>query len=116
MQQFDIPIMHKTYELFRELHALQTSIPKMERFTLWQHCENTTLQTLEGRIRVGYTPQDARTQQLIAVGINIDLLRVFLRLSVDIKTVPQKKILPLQEKLDEIGRMIGGWIKSTKQK
>lgn len=34
MQQFDVPIIHKTYELYRELHDLQKTIPKVERFTL----------------------------------------------------------------------------------
>lgn len=116
MQQFDIPIIHKTYELFRELHELQKTIPKMERFTLWQSCESTTLQILEGLIRVGYMPQEARVGQLMSVGINIDMLRIFLRLSVDIKAVTQKKSLPLQERLDEIGRMLGGWIKSSRAK
>ncbi|RIL12310.1 MAG: diversity-generating retroelement protein Avd [Proteobacteria bacterium] len=116
MQQFDIPIIHKTYEFYRALHDLQKVIPKMERFTLWQNCENTALQTLAGLLRVGYAPPEKRLEQLASVGINIDMLRVFLRLAVDIKALTPKKCLPLQEKLDEIGRMLGGWIKSLKQK
>ncbi len=116
MQQFDIPIIHKTYELYRELHELQNTIPKMERFTLWVRCEDTTLKILEGLIRVGYLPQETRASKLVTVSAEIDMLRVFLRLCVDVKAITQKKSLPLQEKLDEIGRMLGGWIKSTKQR
>jgi hypothetical protein len=116
MQQFDIPIIHRTYELYRELHDLQKTIPKMERFTLWQRCEDTTLIMLEGLMRVGYIPLEERAAQLVSVGVNVDMLRVFLRLSVEIKAIPQKKALPLQERLDEIGRMLGGWIKTTKQR
>ncbi len=116
MQQFDVPIIHKTYELYRKLHELQSSIPKMERFTLWVRCEDTTLKILEGLIRVGYLPQETRASKLVAVSAEIDMLRVFLRLSVDVKALTQKKSLPLQERLDEIGRMLGGWIKSSRTK
>jgi len=116
MQQFDIPIIHRTYELYRELHDLQKTIPKVERFTLWVRCEDTTLKILEGLIRVGYMHQEARPSQLVGVSAEIDMLRVFLRLSVDIKALTQKKALPLQERLDEIGRMLGGWIKSSRTK
>ena len=116
MQQFDVPIIHKTYELYRELHDLQKTIPKVERFTLWVRCEDTTLKILEGLIRVGYLPQETRAPKLVTISAEIDMLRVFLRLSVDIKALTQKKALPLQERLDEIGRMLGGWIKSSRTK
>lgn len=116
MQQFDVPIIHKTYELYRELHDLQKTIPKVERFTLWVRCEDTTLKILEGLIRVGYLPQETRASKLVTVSAEIDMLRVFLRLAVDVKALTQKKSLPLQERLDEIGRMLGGWIKSSRTK
>jgi len=116
MQQLDIPIIHRTYELYRELHELQKTIPKMERFTLWVRCEDTTLKILEGLIRVGYIPQELRASQLVTVSTEVDLLKVFLRLSVDVKAITQKKSIPIQEKLDEIGRMLGGWLKSLRTK
>lgn len=114
MQQLEIPIIHKTYELYRALHDLQKIISKMERYTLWARCEGTTLEVLEGFIRVGYLPLDQRTPRLLSLAAEIDMLRVFLRLAVDVKALPLKKSIPLQERIDEIGRMLGGWIKSTK--
>jgi len=44
------------------------------------------------------------------------MLRVFLRLTLDVKAINQKKYITLQQALDEIGRMLGGWMKSLKQK
>jgi hypothetical protein len=43
-------------------------------------------------------------------------MRRFDKLSSDAKASSQKKYIALQEALDEIGRMLGGWIKSVKQK
>lgn len=116
MQQLDIPIVHKTYELYRTLHGLHKTIPKMERYTLWQRSENTAIDVLEALLRTGYLPQEKRPDHLIQVSAQVDILRVFLRLSFDIKAINQKKYIALQEALDEIGRMLGGWMKSLKQK
>ena len=44
------------------------------------------------------------------------MLRVFLRLAHDTKTIDQKKHIALQAITDEIGRMLGGWLKSLRPK
>lgn len=116
LQQADIPIIHNTYELYKAFHKLEKTIPKMERFTLWQQAENTLLLVLKGLMRVGYLPQESRFPQLVNVSAEVDMLRVFLRLSFEVKALDQKKYIALQENLDEIGRMLGGWMKSLKQK
>jgi hypothetical protein len=60
MQQLDIPIITKTYELYRALHDLQKGIPKRERYSLWSRIEGTALQMLEGFVHVGYLPLERR--------------------------------------------------------
>ena len=116
MKQFDVPIVHKTYELYRTLHSYQRGITKTQRYTLWQKCENTAITVLEGLIHTGYLPQDRRATQLNRTSVHVDMLRVYLRLALDIKIINQKKFVVLQEQIDEIGRMLGGWIKSLNQK
>jgi len=116
MQQLDIPIIHKTYDLYRAFHELQRTIPKMERFTVWQRCENVCLDIMQGLLSIGYQAPERRADGLVKIAPLVDMLRVFLRLSFDVKAVNQKKYIALQEALDEIGRMLGGWIKSVKQK
>ncbi len=41
-----------------------------------------------------------------------DLLKLLLRLANEIKILDDKKYLSLTEKLQEIGRMLGGWLKT----
>lgn len=116
MQQLDIPIIHKTYDLYRALHELERTIPKMERFTVWQRSQNLCLDILQGLLSIGYQAPERRADGLLRIAPLVDMLRVFLRLSFDVKAVNQKKYIALQEALDEIGRMLGGWIKSARQK
>ena len=47
------------------------------------------------------------------VSADLDMLRVFLRLAFDVKILDQKYVA-IQQALDEIGRMLGGWLKSVR--
>lgn len=41
----------------------------------------------------------------------LDLLKFFLQVAWEIKTLDNKKYITLSERLDEIGKMLGGWLK-----
>lgn len=113
MQQLNLPIVQKTYELYQELHQFQRAIPKADRYTLWQRCENTTLEILEELIRTICLPQVERRQPLFNVSVQVNMLRVFVRLSFEVRAISQKKYFSLEKKIEEIGRMLGGWIKAS---
>ena len=44
----------------------------------------------------------------------LSLLKILIRLSADLKIIDRAKYIKLQEQLQEIGRMLGGWLKSLK--
>lgn len=46
--------------------------------------------------------------------LNIDLLKILIRLCKEVKVLDDKKYLKLQKKLQEIGKMLGGWLKSLR--
>lgn len=48
------------------------------------------------------------------MSIDLNLFRVFIRLMKDTKAIDNKKYTVVQGKVDEIGRMLGGWIRSLK--
>jgi len=45
----------------------------------------------------------------------LNILRVLLRVAKEIRIIDNKKYVNLQMIIDEIGRQIGGWIKSVKK-
>jgi 23S rRNA-intervening sequence protein len=109
----DVPIFHRIYDLYKLLHSYQTRIPKSERYTLWQKCENTTLVLLETLIETGYRKGEDRAQCLYTLSNKLDLLKVLIRLARDTRTIDNPQYLEIQAVLQEIGKMIGGWIKSV---
>jgi len=46
--------------------------------------------------------------------LKLNLFRIFVRLAKEVKAIDGKKYILLQENTDEIGRMLGGWIKSVR--
>lgn len=107
----DIPLFHKTYDLYKILYKYQARIPKSQRYTLWQECENTTLSILKTIIRVGYSQQEARAELLQNLSSQVDLMKVFIRLSKDVGIIDPSQYLELERMLQEIGKMVGGWLK-----
>jgi hypothetical protein len=72
---FDIPIFHKIYELCKLLHSFHNRVPKSERYTLWQKCENTALDLLEALIETSNRKGEERLNSLYIISNRLDLLK-----------------------------------------
>lgn len=114
MEELDIPIFKKAYELTRKLYELRGTVPKHDRYALWQRCENIVLEILEGILLASQLGKSKKLEPLERVSAKLNVLRVFLRLAKDLKIMDLKKYGLIEEMVDEMGRMLGGWIKSTK--
>jgi len=113
MNDLDIPIFKKTYELYKLLHGYRQGVPKQDRYTVFERCENFVLAVTEGVIQAG-TGKTNKAETLEQTSLKLNMLRVFIRLMKDVKTIDNKKYETLEKLVDEIGRMLGGWIKSCK--
>lgn len=109
----ETPIFHKAYDFYKLLHRYQARIPKGERYTLWFKCENTALLMIETILQIGYTRNEQRLERLHTLSSQVDLSKVFIRLSQEINIIDAKQYEEIQVLLQEIGRMVGGWIKSS---
>ncbi|MFZ1626507.1 MAG: diversity-generating retroelement protein Avd [Candidatus Moraniibacteriota bacterium] len=114
MDEMDIPIFKKTYDLYKEFYSFRLTIPKQDRYALWQKCETTLLDTLEAILLASQLSKKEKLPALEQASLKLNLFRVFVRLSKEVKAIDTKKYIALQEKTDEIGRMLGGWIRSSR--
>jgi len=116
MDDFDIPIFKKTYDLYKTFYGYRTIIPKQDRYTVWQRSEDTLLNLLQDILLASRMYKSEKIPALKKASANLNLLRVFLRLMKEVKTIDNKKYVVLESSTDEIGRMLGGWIKSVKER
>jgi len=115
MTTTEIPIFKKTFDLYKLFYTLRNKIPKQDRFTIWQKCENLILSLFEHLLSAGCLAKEEKLPRLESMSVDLNLLRVFLRLAKEVKVIDNSKYVNLERDVDEIGRMLGGWIKSTKE-
>jgi hypothetical protein len=112
MTELNAPIFTETYNMYRTLHEWRNSIPKGDRYCLWKDVEQTCLQLVKLLLTISHSSNKKLVLEQYSVQLNI--LRVLLRLAKDTKLIDVKKYATIQEKIDTIGRMLGGWIKAQK--
>ena len=113
MNDFDLPILKKSFELYKIFHEYRKIVPKQDRFTIYERSEEIILGIIEIFLEAGYTRQNQKSAILERADLKLNMLRFFVRLMKETHTLDLKKYSVLQEMIDEIGRMLGGWIRST---
>jgi 23S rRNA-intervening sequence protein len=112
----DIPIFKKTYDLYKSFYGYRTDVSKQDRYTIWQRSENCILDVLEAILFAAQSSGREKIPLLEAASVKLNVLRVLIRLTKDVKAIDTKKYLELEGTIDEIGRMLGGWLRSTKER
>lgn len=112
--QSDIPIIQKIFIFYSELYLIVEKMPKKDKYTLGEKAQKTTLDLMELALKAGYADKTRKVSALDEAAVKLDLLKLLIRLAEEIKSIPTNKYLALEEKLNEIGRMLGGWIKSLR--
>ena len=90
------------------------TFPKIQRYTLGQRIEVVILDLLELLFTVQFSQEKLKTLEQMSV--KTDLLKVLLRLAKDTKAISSGKYIELQAILQEIGKMLGGWLRATRTK
>ena len=108
----NLPIFEKTYELILWLYPLINKFPKSQRFVLGQQIEIAVLEIMKSII---YANQEkCKTPILSKISVDLDILRILIRLSHDLKFIGIRQYRFAAERINEIGKMLGGWLKSQR--
>lgn len=108
----NLAIFEKTYELILWLYPTVNKFPKSQRFVLGQQIENTILEILKGIIEANQ--ERNKLAYLKKISVELDKLRILVRLSKDLRFISIRQYSFAAEKINEIGKMLGGWIKSCR--
>lgn len=109
----DIPIYELTYKLLLWLFPLINKFPKTQRFVLGQQIQNTALNILT-EILFANTEKD-KLPKLKLISTKLDALRILIRLAKDLKFISIKQYEYAATQINEIGKMLGGWIRFYQQ-
>ena len=112
-QRSGLIILQKAKDAMKYLYTSWVKYPRSEKLGLVSDYKKCLFQfliyiiTAQKKYYKKTTLQDADVQ--------LELLRLFNDLSYDMRFIDEKRYQLISERLNEIGRLLGGWIKSQKE-
>ncbi len=89
--------------------------PKKYKYTIGERITNTQLAILERIIEAKYSTVGKKKHFLRQANLNLEKLRFLVRLSKDLQCISIKEFEFISKNINEIGQMVGGWEKWSKQ-
>lgn len=96
----------EAYQYWQELHR---NFPKVERLGLGQKIDLVFLDILELTYTASYLPPKQKIIELGKIIPRLDILKFFIQITWENKLIHTNKYTELSQKLEEVGRMLGGW-------
>lgn len=103
------PIFTRTYDLLRWLLPATVKFPRQHRFVLATTLQQTAIQLQEQIIEAVMTQQPRAILQ--QADITLAKLRTHIRLAHDLNLFSRGQYRHISAMVNEIGRLLGGWIK-----
>ena len=111
-----VPVVHCVYEFYKLFHNYLRFFTKIERYSVGGKIELIILDTIELLIKATQTENIEKIKFLKKADIKIQLLKLLVRLAYETKSIDIKKYVELEKYLNEIGKMLGGWINYSQKK
>jgi len=107
----DMVIYQKMYDLILYAFPIVNRFPKSQRFVLGQEIQNLMITIL--RLIIQANKEKNKSFTFFKIDVALEELRVLVRLAKDLKFIDVKKYGNISEKISEVGRLLGGWIKGV---
>jgi uncharacterized protein VirK/YbjX len=106
-------IFQKLYDLYLYTHKMVARFPKSQRFLLSNYLLQTNMEMIKLTIVANSKPDRLIEQNQIS--LNLDLFRIYVRIAKDINFLSIKKYSVVADKINEIGKLLNAWTRSTKK-
>ncbi|MEK7503551.1 MAG: four helix bundle protein [Patescibacteria group bacterium] len=107
-------MIQKLVQDYKLWHGFLPNFQKDSRYTIGTKIDSLFLETIELIIKASYSDKVEKLISLKNASVKLDLLKFFLQVAWEIRSLDNKKYISLSERLDEIGKMLGGWIRVLK--
>jgi hypothetical protein len=87
-------------------------IPKGQRYTIGVRIENKYLDLLESARVAYFLEREKKSEQIATCVLLLDALKHLIHIAWEAKLIKHTQYATLAKKLEEVGKMFGGWRKS----
>ncbi len=107
------PALEAMYQFTLWLVPTVEKFPRGQKFLLGDRIQATALDVIEHLVEATYTR--ARARLLREANLGIEKLRFMFRLAKDLRHLDPRRYEHAARSLDEVGRLVGGWIKTDER-
>ncbi len=105
----------------KEAFALWTNnvvphMPRTSRYTTGARIETHFLDLLEAIYQAYYAPLESKSPFIVTAINKNDLVKYFLQIAWENKLIKDKPYIEISEKIQEVGRILGGWKNKVNEK
>lgn len=111
----DTPLFIKTFDFLSWLLAKTEKFPKSQRFVVTKRLMDAALDFQEVIIEANSLMGKARWRRLELADAALDKVRMYLRLSFKWRWLSEAQYHHASASVTEIGKLLGGWKKATRQ-
>ena len=104
-----IPLLHKTKSLYLLWYGYYKILPKEHRYSLGKRVDTILVEIIEATTIASFLSREEKLPYVRLAIRKTDVLKIFLMILWETKSLDNSKYIQLSEKVSEIGRMLGGW-------
>lgn len=110
----DLIIFKKTYDLMLYLWPFVNKLPKTDKYVFGDKIKEINLEMIDNIIVISkYCNKGNIKEYLLKLDINKERLQIYIRMCYDLKHIDKRRYIYISGLINEIGKIIGGWIKKT---
>lgn len=102
-------ILNRIKEAYLVWIGVMQHIPKGARYTIGTRIENTFLDLLEQSYTAYFIEKEKKLEKVSACILTLDILKFFVSIAWEGKLISNKHCEDMSLKLEEVGKMFGGW-------
>ena len=106
-----LPILQRLAAIYKLWHGILPDVAKTSRYTLGEKVDRLFLEIMELLYAASFLSKEQKLPHLQKAVPKLDLLKFFLQLGWEINVLDNAKYIALSEPLEEVGRMLGGWMR-----
>ena len=108
----ELPVISKAFDLAREMTQRTRKLPRDLKFVLGDRMLTTTYDVLDLLLEAKYTR--SKRELLQRANVLLERLRFQVRLCMEEELISIRQYEYVARLIDEVGRMIGGWLRSLR--
>ena len=110
-----LPLLERIKDTYRHWYGFYHALPKLHRYSLGIKVDSIFVDIIEAISWASFLPREEKVPVVRLATRKVDTLKVLLMVLWENGSLVEKKYIALSTELEEIGRMLGGWLGQLKK-